>query len=356
MKTFENRKLAHLKYSLREEVQSIELSEWESVGFFHNPLPEMNFSEVTLSTSFCGEILATPFFVSGMTAGHPGANSINLGLAKACATRGWLFGVGSQRGELDGPRATVDRWAKLRKSAPNLKIIGNLGASQLADAGIDGIRRLIESLQPALFAIHLNALQEVIQPEGTPHFRGVFQFLEQWEKHFPKTPLVLKETGCGFSQKSLEQIVKRLPNLFAIDVSGGGGTHWGRVEGLRAQSQKNRRSAQLAQTFSRWGVSTVRSIQFADSALAGLKNQSTEVWASGGVSDGLQAAKSIALGAHRVGFAKSALAALKSGPKALDEWMELKELELKTALFCLGYKNVADLRVMARKNQDVTYD
>ena len=351
MKDFERRKVAHLKLSLRPDVQASELGEWDRVRLHPCALPELSLADVSLAIE--GTIsMPTPFFFAGMTAGHPGANAVNVRLARSAAARGWLLGVGSQRRELEDVRSYSEGWAKLRKSAPGLRTIGNLGASQLAVAGPDGIRRLVEALEPVAFAIHLNALQEVIQPEGTPDFRGVLDFLAGWSKHFPRLPLVVKETGGGFSPKALARLRARAGRtVFAIDVSGAGGTHWGRLEGLRARAARDDRRESLATTFADWGVSTIRSIRNAAEIYGDSKGP--EIWASGGMRDGLQAAKAFALGAHRAGFAAGALG---TASKTLDRWMELREFELRTALFSLGYASVADLRKHARKERDVTHE
>ena len=350
--SFSDRKRAHLAISLTDEVQGIELSEWHRVRLEHHPLPEFSFSEVDLSTAFLTAQTSTPYFISAMTAGHSGANAINLALAKACARRGWIFGVGSQRRELEEAKTFSESWEKLRKDTPGLKVIGNLGAAQAVLSKPENMKRLLSALQPDVFALHLNALQEVIQPEGTPDFRGIHDFIGKWDRHFPAMPLMLKETGCGFSRRSFQEL-KAFKHLFAIDVSGAGGTHWGRLEGIRAKAQKKNSASLLSKTFKDWGISTVQSVVNGIDVLG--EKSRTEIWGSGGVSDGLQAAKLIALGAHRVGFAKGALAALQKGTKELEVWMELKEFELKTALFCMGYRTVSDLRLKARKNQDVHY-
>jgi isopentenyl-diphosphate delta-isomerase len=194
------------------------------------------------------------------------------------------------------------------------------------------VLRLVDSLEAGGIFIHANALQEALQPEGTPEFKGGLKALERLCRKSP-VPVVLKETGCGFSRPTLQRL--KNTGLAAVDVSGYGGTHWGRIEGGRAPEASLQRSA--AATFAHWGISTVDSLLHA--AGAGL-----EIWASGGIRSGLDAAKAIALGAQKVGFAKPALERALQGEKALADWMELMEFELKVALFCSGAKNPAALR------------
>lgn len=320
----------------------------ESAGFSqirleHDALPEMDFSEIDLRTPFlkgaARRDLATPFFVSGMTAGHASARTVNERLAIACAKRGWIFGVGSQRRELDSSRPLIDSWSDLANLAPGLTVLGNLGLAQAIRATPEEIRRLATNVGASAFCIHLNALQEVLQPEGTPQFGGGLRALRTLAAR-AKLPLVVKETGCGFSRATLLKL-KSIP-LVALDVSGLGGTHWGRIEGVRAGVEGDRMRATAAETFRDWGVTTIDSVRMAAEVLP----KSTEIWASGGVRTGLDAAKLIALGATRVGFAKPALEAALLGESALDTWMETIEFELRTALFCTGKKKPSELRSM----------
>lgn len=338
---FEARKKSHLEIALDPEMQTNALSGLDRVHLPHDALPELDFADVDLSTPFLNgsrkRVLATPFFVSGMTAGHAAASLVNERLARACARRGWIFGVGSQRRELDTSRPIIDSWSNLKAEAPGLTLLGNLGLSQAIATRPADIERLARNVGADAFCIHLNALQEAIQPEGTPNFRGGLKTLKALAVK-ATLPLIVKETGCGLSARTLSKL--RGVKLAAVDVSGLGGTHWGRIEGVRAGEEKDRMRARAAGTFRDWGVSTVDSVL----AAAKILPKSTEIWASGGVRSGLDAAKLIALGATRVGFAKPALAAALENEDALERFMETTEFELKTALFCSGYRTPADLR------------
>lgn len=326
---------------MQAAMQTSDFAAWNSVHLSHDALPEMNWDEVTLKAFFLtGKArvnLATPFFISGMTAGHAAATLVNERLAMACAKRGWIFGVGSQRRELDKTRPLIDSWADLQTKAPGLISLGNLGLTQAIQTETPALQRLASNVGATAFCIHLNALQEVMQPEGTPQFNGGLAALRRLSTKLG-LPLVLKETGCGFSEKTLKKIAE-LP-LAAVDVSGLGGTHWGRIEGARAAGVSDRVREKASQTFKDWGVTTVDSIRSARKILS----KKTEIWASGGIRSGLDAAKAIALGATRVGFAKPALEAALLGEKELDAWMESVEFELRTALFCTGHSSPAKLR------------
>lgn len=343
---FESRKQSHLEVALRPESEAKECSDLDRIPLFHDALPNFDFSDITLSTPFISgkkrRVLATPFFVSGMTAGHAGAVNLNRRLAAACARRGWIFGVGSQRRELDSSRPLIDSWQGLKADSPGLMILGNLGISQAISTPVESLKRLVLNTEADAFCIHLNALQEVIQPEGTPIFRGSLKILKRLVTDLG-VPLVVKETGCGFSRSALEKL-KRIP-LTAVDVSGLGGTHWGRVEGVRAGKSGDSVRARAAETFKNWGISTADSVRFAVEILP----KSVEIWASGGVRNGLDAARLISLGATRVGFAKPALEAALTGESELDLWMETIEFELRTALFCTGNQTPAELRSALKK-------
>jgi isopentenyl-diphosphate delta-isomerase len=200
------------------------------------------------------------------------------------------------------------------------------------------VLKLVENLSAGALFIHANAMQEALQPEGTPEFRGALKALEKLCRKSP-VPVVLKETGCGFSLATIQR-VKNI-GLAALDVSGYGGTHWGRIEGGRAEKQSLQ--AQGALTFAGWGESTVDSLANAVRAKGKL-----EIWASGGIRSGLDAAKALALGARRVGFAKPALEAALLGEEALGQWMSQMEFELKVALFCTGSESPEALRKAKR--------
>jgi isopentenyl-diphosphate delta-isomerase len=341
---FEGRKKDHIKLSLDERNEAVGLSGFDSFQLIHEALPEFNFSDITLETQSLGSQLRTPFLVSSMTAGHGESLGLNQRLAEACESRGWRMGVGSQRRELNDSKAR-NEWIEVRKKAPNVEMFANLGLSQIVNLPVNKVSELVEALQAKALIVHLNALQEVVQPEGTPHFQGGLKAIANLSDKL-SCPVVVKETGCGLSEGTMLRLADA--GVRAIDVSGFGGTHWGRIEGGR--NLEGSRNQKLAATFSHWGISTVQSLRNAQS-LRG----SCEVWGSGGVRNGLHAAKAIALGASIVGFAKPILQAALEGDAELENFMALVETELKTALFCTGCQAPKDLRnnkeVIAWQNQ-----
>ncbi len=332
---FEGRKRDHIALALKNETEAAGLAGFSRLALVHEALPDLNFSEIQLNVKSLGHDVATPFIVSSMTAGHVASVDLNARLAKACAARGWWMGVGSQRRELNDHEARGE-WQKVRAAAQNVNLMGNIGIAQLIVSELDQVRALVDALEARAMIVHLNALQECFQPEGTPDFKGGLQKISALVKALGETPVIVKETGCGLSQSTLIRLTEA--GVAAIDVSGLGGTHWGRIEGQRAEGVDEVRS-RAAETFADWGVSTV------DALLAAQEAQvASEIWGSGGVRTGLDAAKALALGARRVGFAKPILQAALDSDEALVLRMETIEFELKTALFCTGCKSIDDLR------------
>ena len=340
-KQFETRKKDHIRLSLDDSNQATGSSGFDRFHLEHDALPEVDFSEVQTQIFSLGRKRSTPFYVCGMTAGHSEANQINQILAKACLAKGWAMGLGSQRRDLEQIQATgsgagsspgVDKWTEFKKEAVGLEVFSNLGLSQALDAKTADLQNLIETSGASALAIHLNSLQEVIQPEGTPQFKGGVETLQRLSNELG-APIILKETGCGFSKKTFSKIESL--SLGAVDISGLGGTHWGRIEGDRSPEPSLNRSA--SETFANWGVPTVES-------LVNGKGHSNEIWASGGLRSGLDAAKAVALGATRVGFAKPALEFALRGEKELINWMTQIEFEFKVAMFCTGSSSVEALK------------
>ena len=330
---FEQRKQDHIKLALQSENQASEMNAFDAIALTHEALPDLNFSDLTLRSHRFGQVINKPFLVSSMTAGHQDAPTINRHLLTACESMGWAMGVGSQRRELTDPSAAFE-WSPLRRDFPEVSLFGNVGIAQLIQTPLLHIQRLVDVLAAEALIIHCNPLQEVIQPEGTPDFKGCWQALEALVK-VSQVPVVVKETGCGFSLKTLQQLNDL--GVAAVDVSGLGGTHWGRIEGQRNASGSLLNRA--AETFRNWGIDTVKSVHHAINL-----QPHFEVWGSGGVRHGLDAAKLFALGVNMVGFAKPMLEAAIESDAAVIELMQLIEYEVKMALFCTGSASLADLK------------
>lgn len=328
---FERRKVDHLALALDSAHQASSASELDRVVLTHDPLPDLNFEEVRLDVASLGKSGGRGLFVPGMTGGHPDAQAINERLAEMAESRGWAMGLGSQRRELIDAEAVLPSRA-LRRAFPRLELFGNLGIAQvirLAPPQREALDRVLDALEPQGMFVHLNALQEALQPEGTPQFAGWRDGLARLSEDLAKRriPLLLKETGCGMTSAAFNKLEGL--NIAAVDVSGLGGTHWGRIEGGRAQPGSLHHVA--AQTFAQWGVPTWRSVR--EGVASTFRG---EIWASGGVRSGLDVARLWSLGATRVGLAQPALKAALNGRDALHAWAEQIEFECRVALFCTG--------------------
>ncbi len=348
---FEKRKRDHIELSMKSENQAIGFSGFDRVELEHEALPDLDFSEITLETIILAQKVKTPLYINSMTAGHKDAIALNVMMAEVCETRGWMMGVGSQRRQLEDSTKTTE-WNALRKRAPNALIIGNIGIAQAIKAKPEDIQKLVESINAQALFIHLNALQECMQPEGTPEFKGGLKAIKKLTSKI-KVPVVIKETGCGFSVKTLKSL-KNI-GIYAVDISGLGGTHWGRIEGARAE--RNSTQSNAAKTFENWGIGTIQSMLNTleitgeisgeiSREISKAKNSKANfsIWASGGVRTGLDAAKLLAMGAEAVGFAKPAMEEALKGKAALNDWMARIEYELKTAMFCTGSANIKKLK------------
>lgn len=331
VRQFERRKVDHIRLSLAEKNEAKGANGFDRIQLLHEALPELDFSEVSLQIKSLKEKCPTPFLVSSMTAGHVDSLDLNLRLARACEERGWRMGVGSQRREL-GDKSAVLEWKALRKKAPKVRLLGNIGLSQIIHLKTSDVEALVDSIEACAMIVHLNALQECLQPEGTPHFKGGLKAIEKICRQL-SVPVVIKETGCGFSAKTLKRLNDA--GVAAVDVSGFGGTHWGRIEGDR--NEKDSIRSRAANTLKDWGISTLESLLNAQEV-----KPRYEVWASGGIRSGLEAAKSLALGARVVGLAKPVLEAALESEDALAQLMEQLEFELKTVLFCTGSRTIEE--------------
>ena len=329
---FEERKRDHIALALKEENEAFGQTGLEDIELTHEALPELDFKDIEIKALVLGELRSTPFLVSSMTAGHAASKGLNIRMARACSVQGWLMGVGSQRRELFDSEARKE-WRAVRTEAPKVKLMGNLGLTQAIHAPTEKIKELVETLEALAMIIHLNPLQESLQDEGTPHFRGGLKRLSELAREL-SVPVVVKETGCGFSRETLRKLKET--GVAAVDVSGYGGTHWGRIEGQRGRYESVQSEAAIS--FSHWGVCTRDSLIHAREV-----DPNFEVWASGGVRSGLDAAKTIALGAVAVGFAKPMLQAAMVGEDFLLKKMMVIEHEFKTALFCTGCQNPSEL-------------
>ena len=330
---FEKRKKSHFLLSLKESSQSSELTGFHKVRLRHEALPDLDFEEVFIQQQWGTYLLRTPFFVSSMTGGWSESSAFNFKLAKACEKHSWIMGVGSQRGQLTDESKSQE-WRAIRKAFPTLILLGNLGLTQVLRTPLKQICSLVDSLSAQGMIVHLNPLQEALQKEGTAQFKGGLDSIKELVKELP-VPIIVKETGCGFSKETLDRLTDI--GVSAVDLSGLGGTHWGKIEGAR-YSKKDFRF-HIGETFSSWGVPTLESLIYSRE-----KPRDYDLWASGGIKTGLDSAKALALGASFVGFGHLILKALHEGEQVLDKMMSRLEYELKVSLFCTGSKDIKELQ------------
>lgn len=332
---FEQRKRDHIQIALSESSQSQSSTGLDEIQLIHEALPDFDLKDVDLQTELLNQTVSAPFFISSMTAGHAGGEPINRALARLSEKRQILMGVGSQRRELFDAQCALE-WKNLRREFPKALFVGNLGIAQAIQSSSAQVAGLVENLQAVGLFIHLNPLQEALQNEGTPNFAGAAQALKRLVRDI-RVPVVVKETGSGISVSTL----KRLADLgvHAVDVSGVGGTHWGQVEEHRLPPGEIK--AEVAKSFRNWGLTTAQCLKAATEYKVG-----TRLWASGGIRNGVDAAKCIAMGAEAVGLARPWLqAAVQVSPdQALEQLHEKLSAEFKVALFCTGARNPGELR------------
>ena len=333
MTNTQTRKADHLRICLEDDVQFNRLTNGlDKYRFDHACLPELNLKEIDLSTKFLGKTLKAPLLISSMTGGTERAKTINSRLAIAAQKHGLAMGVGSQRIAVENPQ--VAHTFAMRSLAPDAMLLANLGAVQLNYTyGLEQCLRVVDILQADALILHLNPLQECIQPHGDTNFKGLLGKIERLCQQID-VPVIAKEVGNGISQKMATRLIEAGVN--AIDVAGAGGTSWAKVEGERAENELQRR---LGNTFANWGIATADCIVQIRAAYPELP-----LIASGGLRNGMEVAKAIALGADLGGLAFPFLKAASESEAAIDELIELLIAELKTVLFCTGNGNLAELK------------
>ena len=332
-----HRKAEHVQIVLGKEDVESSYRFWSDIELVHNSLPEVDYDAIDTRVKFLGKELAFPLVITGMTGGYPGATFINRNLARAASELRIAFGVGSERAAIV-KGAFPESYSCAKEYDAPLKI-ANIGAPQTIPqapgekvVGTEEARRAMELIDANVLAIHLNPLQERIQPEGDRKAKGSLAQIAKMSKAFP---VLAKETGAGISREVALRL--RRAGVKAFDISGRGGTSFAAVEYHRAVKQGAKRQIRLGKTFWDWGIP-------APVSLREVLPLQLPVIASGGIRSGLDAARAIALGASAVGFAGGILKAAATGyPETLEE-LRLFEEELRTAMFLTGAVNVAQLR------------
>ena len=328
----DQRKADHIKINLEKDVRSARTTGLENYRFVHEALPELDLEQVDTSLSLFGKRLAAPILISSMTGGTSDAETVNLRLAEAAQEMKIAMGVGSQRAAIEHPE--LSRTFQVRRLAPNILLFANLGAVQLNYGyGLDQCRRAVEMIEADALIFHFNPLQEAVQDAGDTNFAGLAGKVEEICKKL-EVPVIAKEVGWGISERSAKLLVDC--GVQAIDVAGAGGTSWSQVEMHRAPDEFTR---ELAATFVGWGIPTADSILNVKKAVPDMT-----IFASGGLKDGLDIAKCVALGATLGGMAGQLLKAAAISTKSALEMMKLIEKQIEVTMFATGAGTLEALR------------
>ena len=298
----------------------------------HRALPEISLSEVSTRTVFLGRELGAPLLISCTTGGTPRTYEIIARLARAAQARRLAFGLGSQRVMLESPEAA--RFFQVRALAPDVPILSNLGAVQLNyGVTVDDCRRLVELSESDALVLHLNPLQEALQEGGNTNFSGLLGKIEALCRQLP-VPVIAKEIGYGISGEVARHLVDA--GVWGIDVAGAGGTSWSQIEAKLASSPRGR---MVGRAFAAWGIPTSRAVVSVRRTLP-----QVPLIASGGLRDGVDVAKAIALGADMAGIAGPLVKAAAASEEALMEYVDALVQQLRVAMFCTGAAEVPSLR------------
>ena len=336
-KITKDRKDDHISICSEDEYKIVmrKTNGFEDIHFVHNALPRSNFDDVDLTSLFLDHKLDYPIFFSSITGGTPKAKKINKILARVAEKYNIGLGVGSQRPAIEDS-SIIDTYSIVREEAPNAFIAGNIGAIQLNnDYGLKEAKKAIEMIDANALFLHLNPLQEVIQPEGQTNFGDLIDRIEDLCDNLEQ-PIIVKEVGSGISMEVAEELLN--VGVEAIEVAGAGGTSWAKIESIRAQTKGYEEKQSLGDLFANWGIPTALS-----TLELGAFREDAYIISSGGIRDGIEGAKAINIGADLVGFAQPILRKALEGEKALELWLDRFIQELKTTMFLVGATDIEEL-------------
>ncbi|MBN1439189.1 MAG: type 2 isopentenyl-diphosphate Delta-isomerase [Anaerolineales bacterium] len=328
----ESRKADHIRINLEKNVQSGVSTGLGKYRFDHQALPEINLADIVTQTSFFQRRLSAPLMISSMTGGTAQARRLNRALAGAAQSVGVAMGLGSLRPALENPALAATY--RVRDIAPDILLFANLGAIQLNYGySADECRRAVELSDADALILHLNPLQEALQPEGDTEFAGLLEKIEAVCRALP-VPVVVKEVGWGIGGETARRLA--MAGVAAIDIAGAGGTSWSQVEKHRTRT---RDGVRLASLFHDWGLSTAESLVDCRKAVPHLP-----LIASGGLRNGMEIAKCIALGAHLAGVAGPLLQAAIRGASDVEKELQRLIAELRVTMFAAGARDLSTLR------------
>lgn len=332
-----SRKADHIRINIERDVRAKGVDAgFDAYAFEHQALPDIDLADVDLSAELLNAHLNAPLLISCMTGGTPEAKRINSTLASVAQEFGLAMGLGSARALLEDPRS-LDSF-DVRDNAPNVLLLANLGAVQLNKGyGVDDCKRLLDMLRADALVLHLNALQEALQPEGDTCFRGLLPKIAQVCETLG-SPVVVKEVGWGIAPDDVIALFDA--GVAAVDLAGAGGTSWSEVERYR---MPERWHEDVAAEFAGWGIPTATCLRKARRAAP-----KATLIASGGIRSGLDAAKAIALGADAAGIAGPFLRAADQGPDEARNFAKQLTEVLRIAMFCIGARTIGELRTTTR--------
>lgn len=327
------RKNDHIRINLEKDVSFQHVTtQFENYRFMHQALPEINMDDIDTSTTFLGHSFAFPLLIAPMTGGTKLGERLNRVLAEVAQDAGIGMGLGSMRAALEMPE-TLSTF-KVRRYAPDIFLLANLGAIQLNYGyGPADCQKLVEMIEADALYLHLNPLQEALQPEGDTHFAGLIDRIAEVCATL-SVPVIIKEVGAGLSAQTARRLLEA--GVTALDVAGAGGTSWSQVEMHRQRKQEQRK---VARVFSEWGIPTAQSIQMARDVAP-----SIPLIASGGLHDGVEIAKALALGADLTAMAGALLHTAATTPEALLNHIEIIRRQLQVTMFAVGAPTIEALK------------
>jgi len=334
------RKIEHVSVALGQDISVAQRANWNDIQFVHQALPEVNLDEIDTTVNFSGHTLRYPIFISSLTGGHPDVTSINRNLARAAEHYGLALGVGSQRAGIVNPDVSSS-YAITREQAPNTFLIANIGAPQLIAQSrhpaftLEQVERAIDMIRANALAVHLNSLQEATQPGGDRRAVGEAAALKSLTSKV-NIPVIAKETGAGVCRE--QALLLRSCGVAAIDVGGAGGSSMPAMEAARSEARGDARTQNIGLLFRDWGIATP--VSLVESSVAGLP-----LIATGGVRNGLDMARALALGATLAGMGFPFLKAASQSYEAVCELLETVVAELKVAMQLSGATTIGQLQL-----------
>jgi isopentenyl-diphosphate delta-isomerase len=337
IETIKRRKKEGIDIPIQKNVQAKTTTTYlEFVRLIHNALPEIDYDEIDISTTFLNRLFAAPLVIDSMTGGTPEAFMINARLGELAEKYGFAMGLGSQRAGLHSEEL-AETYSVARKNAPKAFLIANIGGAQLSKGlSIDTTKKILRRVEANALVVHLNPLQELVQPEGEPKYRGVLKKISELIENID-VPVIVKEVGAGISREVAIKL--EMAGVAAINIAGAGGTSWAGVEKVRAEVAKDDAKIHLGQMFWDWGIPTAASLLEVKKAV-----KKIPLIASGGLRNGLEVAKCMALGASMSAMAYPFLLRAAESTESLFKFADILLAELKSTMFLIGAKDIETLK------------